>query len=78
MGGKCSKKGRSTIYQRLAKLGDAVGRVRVDDGAKRAILEGKALLPAGVVGVDGDFDKNVGAARRCAGPCTLLPTPPPP
>jgi glutamate 5-kinase len=33
------------------------GRVTIDDGALRALREaGKSLLPAGIVGVDGNFD----------------------
>lgn len=32
------------------------GRVKVDEGAKRALLEGKSLLPAGVTGLSGHFD----------------------
>jgi glutamate 5-kinase len=39
----------------------AVGRLHVDEGARRALLEsGKSLLPAGVVDVTGEFE--VGAA----------------
>ncbi|HVJ95611.1 MAG TPA: PUA domain-containing protein, partial [Acidimicrobiia bacterium] len=35
----------------------AEGRVVVDAGARRALVEGnKSLLPAGVRGVEGDFD----------------------
>jgi glutamate 5-kinase len=45
----------------------ASGRVRVDDGARRALLErGVSLLPAGVVGVDGRFEAD--AAVVVAGP----------
>lgn len=41
------------------------GRIMVDDGAKRAILEGgKSLLPAGVKGVEGGFE--AGEAVSCA------------
>jgi glutamate 5-kinase len=33
------------------------GRLIIDDGAKKALLDkGKSLLPSGVVGVEGDFD----------------------
>jgi glutamate 5-kinase len=33
------------------------GRIRVDDGAHRALTEsGRSLLPAGVVDVEGDFE----------------------
>ena len=39
------------------------GAIRVDDGARRALLDqGRSLLAAGVTGVDGDFD--MGAAVR--------------
>lgn len=37
----------------------AVGRIVVDDGAKRALVNGgKSLLPAGVKGVEGAFDAD--------------------
>ena len=31
------------------------GRLTIDDGAERALMSGKSLLPAGVRAVDGDF-----------------------
>ncbi|MFO1537924.1 MAG: glutamate 5-kinase [Actinomycetota bacterium] len=35
----------------------AAGRITVDPGARRALVDGnRSLLPAGVTGVDGDFD----------------------
>ena len=34
------------------------GAVVVDDGAVAALAHGKSLLPAGVVDVEGDFDKG--------------------
>jgi glutamate 5-kinase len=35
------------------------GRVVVDAGARRALTEqGRSLLPAGVVGIEGDFDAD--------------------
>ena len=34
------------------------GALTVDDGAAAALGRGKSLLPAGVVGVDGDFDRG--------------------
>ena len=35
------------------------GRIRVDEGARRALLErGKSLLPSGVLGVEGDFRRG--------------------
>ena len=41
----------------IAFAAEVAGRVHVDDGARRALVEGhKSLLPAGVVGVDGTFD----------------------
>ncbi|MBA2280057.1 MAG: glutamate 5-kinase [Acidimicrobiia bacterium] len=45
----------------------AAGTVRVDDGARRALLERNvSLLPAGVVAVDGSFEAD--AAVEVAGP----------
>ncbi len=35
-----------------------MGSLTVDDGALRALHSGKSLLPAGVTGVDGDFDRG--------------------
>jgi glutamate 5-kinase len=34
------------------------GAVRVDDGAERALLGGRSLLPAGVTSVDGQFERG--------------------
>jgi glutamate 5-kinase len=34
------------------------GAVMVDDGAVTALLEGSSLLPAGIIGVDGAFEKG--------------------
>tara|TARA_B100000929_G_scaffold169143_1_gene133956 strand:- start:315 stop:671 length:357 start_codon:yes stop_codon:yes gene_type:complete len=34
------------------------GALTVDDGAQRALLSGKSLLPAGVLAVDGDFGRG--------------------
>src|SRR6185295_6767301 len=34
------------------------GAVRVDAGAERALASGRSLLPAGVVGVDGQFERG--------------------
>jgi glutamate 5-kinase len=34
------------------------GAVRVDTGAERALLGGRSLLPAGVTGVDGQFERG--------------------
>lgn len=34
------------------------GKIMVDDGAKRALLNRKSLLSVGVVGVDGDFEEG--------------------
>ncbi len=34
------------------------GAVIVDDGAARALRQGRSLLPAGVVGVEGDFERG--------------------
>ena len=40
------------------------GKLIIDDGAKKALLEkGKSLLPSGVTGVEGDFD--LGAPVSC-------------
>ena len=35
-----------------------VGHLKVDDGAAAALRRGKSLLPAGVVAVEGDFDRG--------------------
>lgn len=37
---------------------EVVGQVRVDEGAKKALAEGKSLLPAGVTSVFGDFHRG--------------------
>jgi glutamate 5-kinase len=35
-----------------------VGKLSIDDGALKALQSGKSLLPAGVAGVDGEFQKG--------------------
>ena len=42
------------------------GRVRVDEGAARALKAGKSLLPVGVMALEGDFER--GAAVQVFGP----------
>jgi glutamate 5-kinase len=36
----------------------ALGTIVIDEGAERALLSGRSLLPAGVVSVDGRFDRG--------------------
>ena len=59
-----------TLLARKQWLADHVqlaGRVRVDEGAARALLQqGKSLLPIGVVGVEGSFQR--GAVVGCFAP----------
>lgn len=42
----------------IASQLEANGSVTVDDGAIKALASGKSLLPAGITGVDGDFDRG--------------------
>ena len=42
------------------------GTLVVDDGAARALGAGKSLLPAGVAGIDGDFERGDAVAVRTA------------
>jgi glutamate 5-kinase len=42
------------------------GSVEIDPGAERALLSGKSLLPAGVVRVDGDFERGDAVVIRAA------------
>jgi glutamate 5-kinase len=46
-------------------LSKASGTIRVDAGAKAAILGKNSLLPAGVVGVEGDFDRGDVVKLEC-------------
>ena len=43
---------------------EPAGTLTIDSGAKRALADGKSLLPAGVVGVAGDFDRGDAVAVR--------------
>jgi glutamate 5-kinase len=53
--------------QWLADHVQLAGRVRLDAGAVRALVqEGKSLLPIGVMGVEGDFER--GEVVGCLGP----------
>ena len=49
--------------QRLADHLQLAGRLLLDDGAGGALTKGKSLLPVGVIGVEGDFER--GAAVSC-------------
>jgi glutamate 5-kinase len=42
------------------------GALVVDAGAERALASGKSLLPAGVVGIDGDFARGAAVVVRSA------------
>jgi glutamate 5-kinase len=44
--------------QWIAGLLQAAGSIHVDDGAAKALRGGKSLLPAGVVGIEGRFDRG--------------------
>jgi len=50
---------RMNSHDRFIAFTDRIdGTVLVDDGAKKAILSGKSLLPAGIQSVIGDFDEG--------------------
>jgi len=44
--------------KRWIRFSEAKGNIVVDEGAKRAMMNGKNLLPSGIVNVKGDFDKD--------------------
>lgn len=44
----------------------AAGTLTVDDGADRALKNGKSLLPAGVIAVEGSFDRGDAVSVRSA------------
>ena len=48
-------------------LAGASGTVRVDAGAKAAVLGKNSLLPAGIVGVEGSFDRGDVVKLECEG-----------
>jgi glutamate 5-kinase len=51
------KAGLSSRKHWIAYGGRPAGKIVVDDGCARALREGgKSLLPAGIVGIDGDFE----------------------
>jgi glutamate 5-kinase len=50
--------GRSARKRWIAGSLAPLGRLHVDAGAARAIKRGSSLLPAGVVTVDGDFERG--------------------
>ena len=69
--------GRHTIFpapdtpaaarkQWLAGMLDVSGGLRLDEGAARAVRDGKSLLPVGLIAVDGEFGR--GDAVTLAGP----------
>tara|TARA_B100000676_G_scaffold308227_1_gene368545 strand:+ start:1823 stop:2953 length:1131 start_codon:yes stop_codon:yes gene_type:complete len=62
-GGKCTwfiPKGnpRSSRKHWIAGILNPVGKLSIDDGALRALQSGKSLLPAGVVVIEGEFQKG--------------------
>ena len=42
----------------IASALDSAGSIMIDDGAKKALKQGNSLLPAGVVTVDGQFERG--------------------
>jgi glutamate 5-kinase len=49
---------RSARKHWIAGTLNPVGKLVIDDGALKALQSGKSLLPAGVAGVDGEFQKG--------------------
>jgi glutamate 5-kinase len=49
---------RSARKHWIAGTLNPVGKLIIDDGALKALQRGKSLLPAGVAGVDGEFQKG--------------------
>ncbi len=71
------KTGRHTLFRPNAEPATArkrwiagavqpAGAITVDDGAKRALAAGKSLLPAGVVSVEGSFERGDAVIIRTA------------
>jgi glutamate 5-kinase len=52
--------------QWLADHLQLAGRLRLDEGAVRALQDGKSLLPVGITAVEGEFER--GAAVACIDP----------
>jgi glutamate 5-kinase len=50
--------GRGTEKKRWLRIARPQGTIRVDEGAKRALEDGRHLLPAGVLGVEGSFPRG--------------------
>ena len=63
--------GRSARKRWIAGSLQPLGAVTVDAGAARALLGGRSLLPAGVRGVDGAFDRGDPIEVRNAGGAVL-------
>jgi glutamate 5-kinase len=62
-GGRCSwflpaASPRTARKNWIAGALKPVGRLAVDDGALKALAAGKSLLPAGIVAVDGEFERG--------------------
>jgi glutamate 5-kinase len=47
-----------TKKRRWIKAAHASGRIIIDDGAVKAVLDHKSLLPVGIRSVEGTFDKG--------------------
>lgn len=57
---------RSARAQWIAGSLAPAGALRIDDGALRALRAGKSLLPAGVTGIDGRFERGDTVSIRAA------------
>ena len=62
-GGKCTwftpkAEPRAAYKQWIAGAVQPTGTIVVDDGAAKALQGGKSLLPAGVVAIDGTFERG--------------------
>lgn len=55
---------RAAYKQWIAGAVQPTGAIVVDDGAVKALHDGKSLLPAGVVAVDGDFERGDAVAVK--------------
>ena len=46
---------------------EALGVIYIDEGAERALISGKSLLPAGVTAIEGTFDRGDAVIVRGVG-----------
>jgi glutamate 5-kinase len=56
-----------TNKERWIRFSKSRGTIRIDEGARDALMRGSSLLPSGIVKIEGDFDAGDVVSINCSG-----------